>query len=57
MACDASQDTVGAVLYQVTEDGLKKYIMLCSKTLQADQQNYSAPKRKLLAIVFSLKKF
>ena len=57
VACDASQNTVGAVLYQVTEDGLKKYVMLCSKTLQAGQQNYPAPKRELLAIVFSLKKF
>ena len=57
VACDASQDTVGAVLYQVTEDGSKKYVMLCLKTLQAGQRNYPAPKRELLAIVFSLKKF
>ena len=57
VACDASQDAVGAVLYQVTEDGSKKYVMLCSKTLQAGQRNYLASKRELLAIVFSLKKF
>ena len=57
VACDASQDTVGAVLYQVTKDGLKKYVMLCLKTLQVGQQNYPTPKRELLAIVFSLKKF
>ena len=57
VACDASQEAVGAVLYQVTEDGLKKYVMLCLKTLQAGQQNYPASKRELLAIVFSLKKF
>ena len=35
VACDASQDVVGTVLYQVTKDGLKKYVMLCLKTLQA----------------------
>ena len=57
VACDASQDAVGAVLYQVTKDGSKKYVMLCSKTLQAGQQNYPASKRELLAIVFLLKKF
>ena len=57
VACDASQEIVGVVLYQVTKDGLKKYVMLCLKTLQAGQQNYFASKRELLAIVFSLKKF
>ena len=57
VACDASQDAVGAVLYQVTKDGLKKYVILYLKTLQVGQQNYLASKRELLTIVFSLKKF
>ena len=37
VACDASQDAVGVVLCQVTKDGLKKYVMLCLKTLQVGQ--------------------
>jgi hypothetical protein len=54
---DSSQGAVGAMLYQIGDDGKRRYIAFGSKTLTAGQRNYPAPKRELLAIVYALKKW
>ena len=56
VSTDASQHRVGAVLYQVV-NGEKKYVSFMSKALKKGQQNYSATKRELLVIVYTLKRW
>ena len=56
VSTDASQHGVGAVLYQVV-NGEKKYVLFMSKALKKGQRNYSATKRELLAIVYTLKRW
>ena len=56
IACDASSTGIGAVLYQKI-DGKTKYISFIAKALSKSERNYSATKRELLALVFSLKRF
>ncbi|KAL6062843.1 Retrovirus-related Pol poly from transposon [Balamuthia mandrillaris] len=54
---DASQYGVGAVLYQESTDGIRRYIAFASRALNAAQRNYPATKRELLAVVFALHQF
>lgn len=56
IACDASLTGVGAVLFQVIDEKTK-YISFIAKSLSKSERNYSATKRELLALVFSLKRF
>ena len=56
VSTDASQHRVGAVFYQVV-NGEKKYVLFMSKVLKKGQRNYSATKRELLAIVYTLKRW
>ena len=56
ISCDASLTGIGAVLFQVI-DGKTKYISFIAKSLSKSERNYSATKRELLALVFSLKRF
>jgi hypothetical protein len=56
IATDASQCGVGSVLYQIVDDQIR-YILFASASLNTAQRNYSATRRELLAIVFSLKSF
>ena len=56
ISMDTSQHRVGAVLYQVV-NGEKKYVLFMSKVLKKGQRNYSATKRELLAIVYTLKRW
>ena len=56
VSTDASQHGVGAVLYQVVNRE-KKYVSFMSKVLKKGQRNYSAMKRELLAIVYTLKRW
>ena len=56
VSTDASQHGVGAVLYQVV-NGEKKYVLFTLKALKKGQRNYSATKRELLAIVYTLKRW
>ena len=53
---DASQYGVGAVLYQVDDNGVTHIIALGAKKLSDRQSRYPALKRELLAVVFALKK-
>lgn len=57
VATDASQYGLGATLYQVDKDGLRKYISFASTSLKGAQINYPATKRELLGIVFALREF
>lgn len=61
---DASAYAVGCILIQVPEGKILPinnntchYIKFASRSLTESEQNYSASKRELLAIVFGLKKF
>ncbi|KAG2210687.1 hypothetical protein INT45_003171, partial [Circinella minor] len=56
ISCDASLSGIGAVLYQ-ENNGTKKFISFVAKSLSKSERKYSATKRELLALVFSLKKF
>ena len=56
VATDASGTGVGAALYQKKQEKMC-YILFAAKALSKSEQNYSATKRELLAIVFALKKF
>ena len=56
ISCDASLTGIGAVLYQVI-DGKNKYVSFIAKSLSKSERKYSATKRELLALVFSLKRF
>jgi transposase InsO family protein len=54
---DSSQYGVGAVLYQVMENGEIRYVAFAAKSLNKHQRNYPAIKRELLAIVFAVAKW
>ena len=61
---DASAYAIGCILMQVPEGKILpinnntcSYIKFASRSLTESEQNYSASKRELLAIIFGLKKF
>jgi hypothetical protein len=56
ISCDASLSGIGAVLHQKV-NGEIKYISFIAKSLSKSERRYSAVKRELLALVFSLKRF
>ena len=51
---DASQRGVGAVLFQTTEEGERRYIDFAAKSLNDAQEKYSVMKRELLAGMFAM---
>jgi len=56
IAADASQNGIGAVLFQEKND-TKKYISFVARSLSSSERNYGATQRELLAIIFALDKF
>ena len=54
--CEANDFTIGAVLGQ-RKDGKPHVIYYASKTLNAEQRNYTTTEKELLAVVFALDKF
>ena len=56
LAMDTSQYGVGVVLYQKIR-GVVKFVGFGAKSLKKGQKNYLAPKRELLALLFSLKRW
>ncbi|RVW44223.1 Retrovirus-related Pol polyprotein from transposon 17.6 [Vitis vinifera] len=54
--CDSSDLAMGAVLGQ-REDGKALCDLLCKKTLNEAQRNYTTTEKELLAVVFALDKF
>ena len=57
VATDASNNAIGALLYQVQSDNTIKYIRCASRLLSTSECNYSATKRELLGIVYGLQQF
>ncbi|EIE79421.1 hypothetical protein RO3G_04126 [Rhizopus delemar RA 99-880] len=56
VATDASNYSIGAVLYQVVKNETR-YIGFMARSLSTSEKNYSTTKRELLAVIFALKKF
>jgi RNase H-like domain found in reverse transcriptase/Integrase core domain/Chromo (CHRromatin Organisation MOdifier) domain/Integrase zinc binding domain/Retrotransposon gag protein len=61
LATDASNVGIGGVLYQPAEGEIDikpgNIVAICSKILNESQRNYSAYKKELYALVYSLRKF
>src|SRR5262249_32975498 len=58
VATDASNVGIGAVLYQDSDKSdVVHYISIQARSLTSSEQNYSATKKELLAIIFALRKF
>ena len=51
---DASENGLGAVLYQKQDDGMESLIAYVSRTLSKSEQNYDAHKLELLALKWSI---
>jgi len=56
VATDASNNGIGAVLYQII-DGKIHWISFAARALQGGEKNYSATQKELLAVVFALIRF
>ncbi|KAM8707567.1 hypothetical protein ACLKA7_014661 [Drosophila subpalustris] len=55
--CDASDFGVGAVLIQLTDEGIEKPVAFMSKKLNTAQRNYSVTERECLSAVLTIEKF
>ncbi|KAL7735169.1 hypothetical protein ACLKA6_014885 [Drosophila palustris] len=55
--CDASDFGVGAVLIQLTDEGIEKPVAFMSKKLNTAQRNYSVTERECLSAVLAIEKF
>ena len=54
---DASLYAAGAVLSQVSLDGIERPIAYCSQTLNKHEHNYTVTEHECLAMIFALKQF
>lgn len=54
---DASHYALGAILYQVDEEGYKNIVSLASRTLKGAELSYFTTEKELLAIIRALNKF
>jgi hypothetical protein len=54
---DASKYGLGAILYQVDENGKKQYIRMASRSLGPSEIHYGAPQRELRAVLEALRWF
>ncbi|SAL97143.1 hypothetical protein, partial, partial [Absidia glauca] len=57
VATDASDFGIGAVLYQIDEDGTILHNGFMARALSKSERNYQITKKELLAIIFALNKF
>ena len=51
---DASENGLGAVLYQKEDDGMERVIAYASRTLSKSEQNYDTHKLEFLALKWSI---
>lgn len=54
LATDASQNAIGAILFQVVE-GERRYLGFNSRVLSDAEQRYSTPKKELISILYHMK--
>ncbi|CDH52554.1 hypothetical protein RO3G_11965 [Lichtheimia corymbifera JMRC:FSU:9682] len=57
VATDASDYGIGAVLYQLSKTGKKRFISFMARSLKPAERNYQITKKELLAIIFALNRF
>jgi hypothetical protein len=57
VATDASDVGIGAVLYQIDQDGTILHNGFMARALTKSERNYQITKKELLAIIFALNKF
>ena len=57
MNCDASDVSIGSILYQEDEEGNHQVISFASRTLNKCERNYHTTEKELLSIVFACEKF
>ena len=57
MNCDASDLSLGSVLYQEDQEGNHQVISFASRTLNKCERNYHTTEKELLSIVFACEKF
>ena len=57
MNCDASDISLGSVLYQEDNDGNHQVVSFASRTLNQCERNYHVTEKELLSVVFSCAKF
>ncbi len=54
---DASEEGIGAVLYQKDDQGKERIIACASKALNQHEKNYLITEKECLAIIWGIEKF
>lgn len=57
IACDASEEALGAMLFQIDPEGQQLPICFASRALNAAETGYTVTEKELLSIVFACQKF
>lgn len=57
VATDASNAGIGAILYQLDDNGNKRHISFMARSLKPAEKNYGITKKELLAVIFALNRF
>lgn len=55
--CDASDISLGSVLYQLNEKGQEEVIAFASRTISKVERNYTITEKEALGVVFAVAKF
>ena len=57
MNCDASDVSLGTILYQEDDEGSHQVISFASRVLNSCEKNYNVTEKELLSVVFGCSKF